>query len=49
MKAFFSQTWVVALMVAIVIGLICWAVFRKKAKDDADATALEDKKPADQE
>ncbi len=34
MKNFFSQTWVVALLVAIVLGVVCWIAFKSKKEDE---------------
>ena len=36
MKNFFSQTWVVALLVVVVLGVVCWIAFKKK-KEEAPA------------
>lgn len=50
MKAFFSQTWVVAAMVAIVAVLVCWVIFKNKEKEDAPADDPNpDETPAGQE
>ena len=37
MKNFFSQTWVVALLVVVVLGVVCWIAFKKK-KEETPAT-----------
>ena len=33
MKNFFSQTWVVALLVVVVLGVVCWIAFKKKKEE----------------
>lgn len=38
MKNFFSQTWVVALLVAIVLGVVCWIAFKSKKEDETPET-----------
>ena len=42
MKNFFSQTWVVALLVVAVLGVVCYIAFKNK-KEDPKAPAA----PAD--
>ena len=34
MKNFFSQTWVVALLVVAVLGVVCWIAFKGKKEDE---------------
>lgn len=36
MKNFFSQTWVVALLVVAVLGVVCYIAFSKKAEDKTE-------------
>ena len=38
MKNFFSQTWVVALLVAVVLGVVCYIAFKKKGESTTIAT-----------
>ena len=44
MKNFFSQTWVVALLVAVVLGVVCYIAFKKKKEEVAPAPST----PADE-
>lgn len=37
MKNFFSQTWVVALLVVVVLGVVCWIAFKSKKEDETPA------------
>lgn len=34
MKNFFSQTWVVALLVVIVLGVVCYIAYKKNNPDE---------------
>ena len=34
MKNFFSQTWVVAGLVVVVLGVVCWIAFKGKKEDE---------------
>ena len=43
MKNFFSQTWVVALLVAAVLAVVCWLAFGKKQSDDETKDPTDDK------
>lgn len=38
MKNFFSQTWVVALLVAVVLGVVCYIAFKKKGESTTTTT-----------
>lgn len=45
MKNFFSQTWVVALLVVAVLAVVCYIAFKnKKEEDGADTPEGEEKK-----
>ena len=37
MKNFLSQTWVVALLVVAVLGVVCYIAFKPKAEEDKSA------------
>lgn len=39
MKNFFSQTWVVALLVVVVLGVVCWIAFKSKKEDETHEPA----------
>lgn len=39
MKNFFSQTWVVALLVVVVLGVVCWIAFKSKKEDETPEPA----------
>lgn len=39
MKNFFSQTWVVAGLVVIVLGVVCYIAYKSKANDSTDPEA----------
>lgn len=50
MKNFFSQTWVVALLVVAVLGVVCWIAFKKKKEETpADDTPKDDAPVAPEE
>lgn len=41
MKNFFSQTWVVAGLVVIVLGVVCYIAFKGSKDETTDTTAKE--------
>lgn len=36
MKNFFSQTWVVALLVVLVLGVVCYIAYKKNHSDEPE-------------
>jgi cytoskeletal protein RodZ len=46
MKNFFSQTWVVALLVVVVLGVVCWIAFKKKKEETPATVTPETETPA---
>lgn len=49
MKNFFSQTWVVALLVVAVLTVVCWIAFKKKKEETPATPAPEADTPANAE
>lgn len=44
MKNFFSQTWVVAGLVVVVLGVVCYIAFKSKKEEDKPAEGEEGNK-----
>lgn len=42
MKNFFSQTWVVALLVVAVLGVVCYLAFKPKKEETTGTTETTD-------
>ena len=49
MKNFFSQNWVIALLVVVVLGVVCWIAFKKKKEETPAAPTPEAETPTDAE
>lgn len=49
MKNFFSQNWVIALLVVVVLGVVCWIAFKPKKEETPATPTPETETPATDE